>query len=257
MGSSRSASCPFGARLDDAYGGRLPGTAGGPLPPGCLHRSADPGRAMSLPLAPRLESWMAKDHPDSQRLREFIDDTLPRIGPYIEGPRCGLELAVRLSERIPLITGGRDLDNYRFPLVYRLGDGAPGSSRCSGRRNWVTNRPRIRAHAVEDEPPPRSGWTFAGTEGQRRCWLTGLARSRDHESCASSAGCSAGISGDPDHVARRPNELASGTGRQRSMGSAASSGLTPTDNTLTTRASPASGCVGCTTLRSEPNWYPP
>jgi hypothetical protein len=76
---------------------------------------------LSLSIAPQLESWMAKDHPDSQRLRAFVDDALPLIAPYIDGASSGLELDVRLAARVPLITGGRDIDNYLFPLMLRLG----------------------------------------------------------------------------------------------------------------------------------------
>jgi hypothetical protein len=38
---------------------------------------------VSLPIAPQLENWMSKDGPDSQRLRAFVEDALPRIAPYI------------------------------------------------------------------------------------------------------------------------------------------------------------------------------
>ena len=69
---------------------------------------------MSLPIAPQLESWMSKDSPDSQRLRAFVEDALPRIAPYIVDASCGLELDVRLAARFPLITGGPPrCDNVR------------------------------------------------------------------------------------------------------------------------------------------------
>lgn len=104
---------------------------------------------------------MAKDHPDSQRLREFIDDADPRLAPYIEGTRCGLELSVRLGPGVLIGQGGRDLDNYLFPLVNRLGAARLISVFGSKDLGALSN---ARVGAVQDHSPPKSGWSFASSE---------------------------------------------------------------------------------------------
>lgn len=114
-----------------------------------------------LPLAPRLESWMSKDHPDSVRLREFIDDAVPRLAHHVEGERCGLELTVRLPDGLLIDQGGRDLDNYLFPLVNKLGAARLVSVFGTKETGALS---RARAGVVRDEAPPMTGWSFASSE---------------------------------------------------------------------------------------------
>ena len=144
-------------------------------PRACSIRSPAGAEWVPLPLAPQLESWMAKDHPDSQRLRAFVDDALLRISPYIEGGSCGLELDVRLAPSIPLTIGGRDIDNYLFPLISRLGERRASIVSAFGAKG-VGEQSRVRAGSVRDDSPPTTGWRFAHTEA---AGPAGSARWRD------------------------------------------------------------------------------
>jgi hypothetical protein len=75
---------------------------------------------IELPIPPRLASWDVKTHPSQIRLTEYLDSVESLID-Y----RAHSDLALRLTVGLPagnnLLEGGRDLDNYLFPLVQRLG----------------------------------------------------------------------------------------------------------------------------------------
>jgi hypothetical protein len=75
--------------------------------------------------APLLESWEAVNHPAQQRLRTYLDNVESLIGKSIPADRGHLtvELTVGLPEVTPLISGGRDLDNYLMPVARRIGAG--------------------------------------------------------------------------------------------------------------------------------------
>ncbi|AGL21559.1 hypothetical protein [Actinoplanes sp. N902-109] len=70
-----------------------------------------------------LESWNAADHPDQIRLRTYVDSVAEQLGvtDWNERGRRAIELVVGLPDSLPLDRGGRDLDNYLFPLARRLG----------------------------------------------------------------------------------------------------------------------------------------
>jgi hypothetical protein len=125
----------------------------------------EPARAewIELPLAPQLESWMAKDHPDSQRLRAFVDDVLPRVRPFIQDGQSAFELDVQLKSPIPLTRGGRDMDNYLFPIMARLDALRDRVVSVFGQKGRGETS-RLRAGPVYDAPPPGAGWQFAGTQ---------------------------------------------------------------------------------------------
>jgi hypothetical protein len=76
-----------------------------------------------LATEPVLESWNAGDHPDQLRLRAYLDEVAGQLGVDSwnpDEPRT-IELVVGLPEPLPLDSGGRDLDNYLFPVARRLG----------------------------------------------------------------------------------------------------------------------------------------
>jgi hypothetical protein len=75
-----------------------------------------------LEVAPRLASWMARDHPDQRRLALFLDHAEALVADAIatiSGP-LALRLDVGLPSSVDLLQH-HDLDNYLFPLVGRLG----------------------------------------------------------------------------------------------------------------------------------------
>jgi hypothetical protein len=88
---------------------------------------ARPDAPARIPLAdePVLESWNAADHPDQLRLHAYLTRVAEQVGlnqwPAQE-PRS-IELVVGLPTSLPLDRGGRDLDNYLYPLVRHFGAG--------------------------------------------------------------------------------------------------------------------------------------
>ncbi|MFD0783354.1 hypothetical protein ACFQZ8_05380 [Micromonospora azadirachtae] len=74
---------------------------------------------------PVLESWNAADHPDQRRLRAYLDEVIRLVGADAlpPGEPLALELVVGLPATIAPDRGGRDLDNYLFPVVRRIGAG--------------------------------------------------------------------------------------------------------------------------------------
>ena len=81
------------------------------------------GDHIALTTAPVLESWNAGTHPDQVRLRAYLDEVCEqlRLPDRPDAEQWALELTVGLPAEQPLDRGGRDLDNYLFPLVRRLG----------------------------------------------------------------------------------------------------------------------------------------
>jgi len=85
------------------------------------------GRPMAtphvLPTAPVLESWEKTDHPDQLRLHAYLDQVETLIGASVpvSSGHIALELTVGLQGGAALASGGRDLDNYLFPIARRIG----------------------------------------------------------------------------------------------------------------------------------------
>jgi hypothetical protein len=76
-----------------------------------------------LATEPVLESWNAGSHPDQVRLRAYLDEVATQIGveSWNENELRTIELIVGLPDPLPLVSGGRDLDNYLLPVARRLG----------------------------------------------------------------------------------------------------------------------------------------
>lgn len=88
-------------------------------PPVFFARPGAPRIPLRVP--PRLASWMAADHRDQVRLKEFLVDAEELTQPHIEelADPLTLSLDVGLPPDAPLLDQ-HDLDNYAFPLVTRL-----------------------------------------------------------------------------------------------------------------------------------------
>jgi hypothetical protein len=86
---------------------------------------ARPDVGMRLPLTsePVLESWNAGNHPDQIRLRTYLDAVAEQVSvkDWDSSRPLTFELVVGLPESVPVDRGGRDLDNYLYPIVRRLG----------------------------------------------------------------------------------------------------------------------------------------
>ncbi|AGB21660.1 hypothetical protein Mycsm_01241 [Mycobacterium sp. JS623] len=77
--------------------------------------------SQQLRFAPRLASWNKADDPDQVRLRAYLDETETLIADLrVDGP-----WALRLDVGLPTgrdLLNMADLDNYAYPLAYRLRD---------------------------------------------------------------------------------------------------------------------------------------
>lgn len=82
-----------------------------------------PAGAVRLSVAPQLASWDKAGTPGQVRLADFLAhvDALARPVMAATTDRVAVELTVGLPDQMPLIDGGRDLDNYLFPIAQRLG----------------------------------------------------------------------------------------------------------------------------------------
>jgi hypothetical protein len=82
----------------------------------------------SVPLAvtPMLASWDRHDHPSQRVLSAFLDSLEPLVRPALAqlASPVVLALEVGLPTGTQLTSGGRDLDNYLFPIVARFGAAA-------------------------------------------------------------------------------------------------------------------------------------
>ena len=80
------------------------------------------GRAAQLVVEPELASWDRAGSPGQVRLANFLSHVDVMAAPVlaVDG-LLAVELIVGLPDSVPLTDGGRDLDNYLFPLAQRLG----------------------------------------------------------------------------------------------------------------------------------------
>lgn len=117
-----------------------------------------------IPLStpPRLESWDAASSPSQVALRGYVDELAELAEPKLRafsGPPA-LALRVGLPPDVALDSGGRDLDNYVFPVVRRL-----GADRFDA--VWAEKAHGASSLAVDSmspiqAPPVSEGWSFAG-----------------------------------------------------------------------------------------------
>lgn len=164
-----------------------------------------PAGSVALGVAPRLASWDRAGSPGQVRLSTFLSDVEAVAEPLIAeiDGRFSVELTVGLPESMPLASGGRDLDNYLYPIAQRLGGQriaamfgrkargpsrlaigpalpdvavAPGfSARITGsyeRREWKESlRDRlVEAHVIQIGPGPVA-MDIAVTTGPGRNWI--------------------------------------------------------------------------------------
>lgn len=84
-----------------------------------------PTTATRLTVAPRLASWDAAASASQQRLAAYLAHVEALAAPLMTGVqgKLAVELTVGLAANVSLTSGGRDLDNYLYPLAKRLGPG--------------------------------------------------------------------------------------------------------------------------------------
>lgn len=80
------------------------------------------GRAARLLVEPQLASWDRTGNPGQVRLDNFLSHVDNLAAPMLTADGLlAVELTVGLPGDVALTQGGRDLDNYLFPLAQRLG----------------------------------------------------------------------------------------------------------------------------------------
>jgi hypothetical protein len=82
-----------------------------------------PAGAVRLSVEPQLASWDRAGHPSQVKLAGFLAHMDAVSGPVLAtvGGLVAAELIIGFRDDVPLIGGGRDLDNYLFPVAQRLG----------------------------------------------------------------------------------------------------------------------------------------
>src|SRR5580704_7961375 len=82
-----------------------------------------PTHRVALRVEPQLASWDIAGSPGQVRLGEFLDHAEAKAASMLAAVDglLAVELNVGLRDELPLMGGGRDLDNYLFPLAQRLG----------------------------------------------------------------------------------------------------------------------------------------
>src|SRR6266702_1175467 len=108
-----------------------------------------PAGSVALSVAPRLASWDRAGSPGQIRLSTFLSHIEAEAEPLIAAinGRLSVELTVGLPESTPLTSGGRDLDNYLYPIAQRLG----------GQRG-ISRNPRTGSSGLACSPRPAFPW---------------------------------------------------------------------------------------------------
>ncbi len=121
--------------------------------------------ALTVAMAPRLESWDAKTAASQVALGQYLDYiteiTRGQIA-HAGSAALSLELAVSLPEGGHLSHVGYDLDNFLYPIVRRLGSSRFASAHASKRRG-STSTVRI-GSAISAGSQELNAWSFATAE---------------------------------------------------------------------------------------------
>jgi hypothetical protein len=82
-----------------------------------------PAHRVALSVEPQLASWDIGGSPGQVRLGRFLDHAGIAAAPMMAASEglLAVKLTVGLRGELSLTGGGRDLDNYLFPLAQRLG----------------------------------------------------------------------------------------------------------------------------------------
>lgn len=117
------------------------------------------GEKQQLRVTPRLASWNKADDPDQVRLRAYLDDTEELLaGLRVAGP-----WALRLDVGLPTgrdLLNMADLDNYAYPLAYRLKDPNLVSVWCTKQHS---EQSFVRIEPAREIPPPTGDVLVART----------------------------------------------------------------------------------------------
>jgi hypothetical protein len=117
------------------------------------------GDKRQLRLTPRLASWNKADDPDQVRLQAYLDDTEAMLATSrIDGP-----WALRLDVGLPTgrdLLNMADLDNYAYPLAYRLRNSGLVSVWCTKQHS---EQSFVRIEAAREMPAAQADVLIART----------------------------------------------------------------------------------------------
>lgn len=135
------------------------------------------GHKQQLRVAPRLASWNRSDDSDQVRLRAFLDDTEELLAASrVEGP-----WALRLDVGLPTgwdLLNMADLDNYAYPLAFRLKDRDLVSVWCTKRHS---EHSFVRIEAARQIPAPSTDVLRVATTAS---WEAQAAQAQIHAAVA-------------------------------------------------------------------------
>lgn len=128
--------------------------------PFAIYPRPDDGPEFPLAKAPRLESWDRAGHPSQVLLTEYLAHVQELIGERLQSfsEPLALLLSVGLPAGTDLLTGGRDLDNYLYPVVRSLGWDRFVS--VYGEKRHSQSSVRVEP-AGEPDVRPEGTWSFA------------------------------------------------------------------------------------------------
>lgn len=107
-----------------------------------------PAGPVRLGVEPCLASWEVAGHPSQVQLTAYLDALAAIAAPMaaaVKG-RLAVELIVGLPDTASLTSGGRDLDNYLYPLAQRLGPNrlaAVFGRKTHGSESWLAVGPAV------------------------------------------------------------------------------------------------------------------
>jgi hypothetical protein len=132
-----------------------------------------PTRRVPLSVQPQLASWDTAGSPGQLKSGDFLDHAAATAAPMM-APVDGLlavELTVGLPSELSLTGGGRDLDNYLFPLAQRL-----GPTRIAAMFGQKVHGPSFlaasRAQADHGASPPQFSTQVAGSYVRKEWKIT-------------------------------------------------------------------------------------
>jgi hypothetical protein len=129
-----------------------------------------PAAAVRLKVSPQLASWDKAGTPSQLRLAGFLAHVAEVAGPVVAAAsdRVAVELTVGLPGHQPLIDGGRDLDNYLFPVAQQLGPQRVAATfgRKTHGPSWLAVGP---AEPEETAAPPLFSARITGSY-ERTAW---------------------------------------------------------------------------------------
>jgi len=120
-----------------------------------------PASRVRLDVEPVLASWDGAQTRSQVRLAQFLGHAASAAAPMMAATSSlAIELAVGLPPEVPLTSSGRDIDNYLYPLVKRLGVtrfSAVFGRKFHGSSSWLAIGP-AQVLATTAQPKLRCVW---------------------------------------------------------------------------------------------------